>query len=169
MVKLSSKEGTVFQVERKAADQSILLKNLLEDVGENDNAIPLPNVSADVLKQVLVYCEHYKNIAPTAPLLNETPYEDGKVKEAKNSNDINEWDLKYMKQFEGDRELLFQLILAANYLDIKGLLDLGCKTVANQVKGKSTEEMREIFGLTNDFTPDEWARLEKETEWAKDL
>lgn len=28
---------------------------------------------------------------------------------------------------------------AANYLEFKDLLDLGCKTVANMIKGKSVE------------------------------
>jgi hypothetical protein len=35
-VKLTSSEGTEFQVERNVAERSVLLKNMLEDVGEND-------------------------------------------------------------------------------------------------------------------------------------
>jgi len=43
-------------------------------------------------------------------------------------------------------------VKAANYLDIKGLLDVTCKTVANMIKGKTPEEIRKTFNIKNDFT-----------------
>jgi S-phase kinase-associated protein 1 len=42
-VKLTSSEGTEFQVERSVAERSVLLKNMLEDVGENDMGKLLKN------------------------------------------------------------------------------------------------------------------------------
>jgi S-phase kinase-associated protein 1 len=57
------------------------------------------------------------------------------------------------KYMEVDQEMLFEILLAANYMDIKALLDLGCKTVANMIKGKTPEEIRRTFNITNDFTP----------------
>ena len=44
---------------------------------------------------------------------------------------------------------------AANYLNIKPLLDLTCKTVADMIKGKTPEEIRAHFNIQNDFTPEE--------------
>jgi S-phase kinase-associated protein 1 len=83
----------------------------------------------------------------------------------KTSNDISEWDKSFMKV---DQDILFEIILAANYMDIKGLLDLGCQTVANMIKGKSPEEIRKTFNIENDFTPEEEAQIRRENEWAED-
>jgi len=42
---------------------------------------------------------------------------------------------------------------AANYLDIKPLLDLTCAKVATTLKGKTPEEIRIEYNIRNDFTP----------------
>lgn len=55
--------------------------------------------------------------------------------------------------------LLFPSFQAANYLDIKGLLDVTCKTVANMIKGKTPEEIRKTFNIKNDFTEEEEAQV----------
>lgn len=43
-------------------------------------------------------------------------------------------------------------------MNIKPLLDLTCLTVANMIKGKSPEEIRQHFNIVNDFTPEEVCR-----------
>lgn len=65
------------------------------------------------------------------------------------SEDISDWDRNFINV---DKETLFEIINAANYLEVKGLLELGCKTVANMIKGKSVEEMRVILGIPADST-----------------
>ncbi|KAF8742588.1 hypothetical protein HU200_013592 [Digitaria exilis] len=55
--------------------------------------------------------------------------------------------------------------MAANYLDIKGLLDLTCQTVADMIKGKSPEEVRKTFNIVNDFTPEEEEEVRRENHY----
>eukprot|EP01094_Clydonella_sp_ATCC50884_P006971 TRINITY_DN1615_c0_g1_i1.p3 TRINITY_DN1615_c0_g1~~TRINITY_DN1615_c0_g1_i1.p3 ORF type:complete len:114 (-),score=36.68 TRINITY_DN1615_c0_g1_i1:111-452(-) len=62
----------------------------------------------------------------------------------------------------------YDLLQAANYLDIKSLLDLTCKTVANMIKGKTPEEIRKTFNIKNDFTPEEEEQVRKENAWCEE-
>ncbi|KAL1925937.1 hypothetical protein VTP01DRAFT_7215 [Rhizomucor pusillus] len=152
-VKLISSDNEDFTVDKEVAERSVLIKNMLEDVGDSDSPIPLPNVTAKVLRKVIEWCEHHRNDPVTQD------------EQERRNTEIDDWDQKYM---EVDQETLFDIILAANYLDIKPLLDVGCKTVANMIKGKSAEEIRRTFNITNDFTPEEEAQIKKENEWAED-
>jgi hypothetical protein len=43
------------------------------------------------------------------------------------------------------KQNLYDLILAANYLDIKSLLHLGCAKVASLIKGQPLEKIKEIL------------------------
>ncbi|CDS04725.1 Putative E3 ubiquitin ligase complex SCFFT subunit sconC [Lichtheimia ramosa] len=153
-VKLISSDNEDFTVDKEVAEKSVLIKNMLEDVGDSDAPIPLPNVTAKILRKVIEWCDHHRNDPVVA-----------QDEQDRRNTDIEEWDQKYM---EVDQETLFDVILAANYLDIKPLLDVGCKTVANMIKGKSAEEIRRTFNITNDFTPEEEAQIRKENEWAED-
>ena len=67
-----------------------------------------------------------------------------------------------------EQVLLFELILAANYMDIKPLLDLTCATVASMIKGKTPEEIRQTFNITNDFSPEEEAQVREENKWCEE-
>jgi len=52
MVKVTSSDGQEFNISKEIACQSVLIKNMLEDVGEaEDLPIPLPNVSGPILSK----------------------------------------------------------------------------------------------------------------------
>jgi hypothetical protein len=59
---------------------------------------------------------------------------------------ITGWDAEFVKV---DQATLFEMILAANFLDIKRMLDLTCKSVAEMIKGKTPEEIRKHFNIKN--------------------
>lgn len=68
-----------------------------------------------------------------------------------------------------DQETLFHLTLAANYMDIRPLLDLCCARIASFIKDKSPEQIRTNLNIPNDFTPEEEAQVKAENKWAEDL
>ena len=78
---------------------------------------------------------------------------------------VGEWDAEFVSI---DQEMLFALILAANYMDIKSLLDLTCAKVASMIKGKTPEEIRRTFNIVNDFTPEEEAQVREENKWCEE-
>ena len=49
-----------------------------------------------------------------------------------------------------DYKQIFQLILAANYMDIQSLLELGNAKIATLIKGKSPEEIKNILADDDD-------------------
>lgn len=64
--------------------------------------------------------------------------------------------------------MLFNLTLAANYLDIKPLLDLCCAKIASMIKNKTPEEIRVNLDIVNDFSPEEEAQLRQENKWVEE-
>merc|ERR1712194_198544 len=162
MVRLKSAQGDLYVVEREVAMMSNLLRGLLEDAGA-DEEIPLPNVKSGVLAKVIDYCKQHKDA-----------FVEGKVEEIakplKSPNlqecGVSEWDNDYVSNL--DQEVLFELILAANYMDIRGLLELSCAKVASMIKGRTPEEIRTQFNISNDFTPEEEAQVREENKWCED-
>ncbi|KAJ3289930.1 suppressor of kinetochore protein mutant [Borealophlyctis nickersoniae] len=161
LIKLVSQDDKSFDVDKATAERSMLLKNMLEDVGESDQPIPLPNVTGKILSKVIEYCKHHKDDPPVLTEEDKDTFDSSR----KRSDDIDEWDGTFISV---DNEELFEIILAANYLDIKPLLDLGCKTVANMIKGKTPQQIRDMFNIENDFTPEEEEQIRRENEWAAD-
>lgn len=124
---------------------------------DNSMEIPLPNVKSEVLQKVIEFCQHHL-VEPMSEI--EKP-----LKSQKMSDVVQKW---YADFVELEQVLLFELILAANYMDIKPLLDLTCATVASMIKGKSPEDIRATFNITNDFSPEEEAQVREENKWCED-
>jgi S-phase kinase-associated protein 1 len=71
-------------------------------------------VNSESWGQVLEYCEHHRGEP-----LPSADADQSQDETRKRTTDISEWDQKFITV---DQEMLFEIILAANYLDIKSLL-----------------------------------------------
>lgn len=121
------------------AKKSTTLTNLMEDASSIPDGFPLPVITSKTMDHVVSF---YR------------------------THDGEPSDQSYLHSLTTDD--LFRLILAANFLDMKELLDAACFRVSVIIKGNSTEEIRKILSIKNDFTPEEEAQVIAETEWCTD-
>jgi len=149
-LKLSSKDKREFSVDRKHA----FISNLVKTSMENDDSaaeVPIPGVTGAILELVVQYMSHHKG---TEPPLVEKPLRSKVMKDVCS----DKWDADFIDRIGDNRQQLYDLILAANYMDIKSLLHLGCAKVASLIKGQPLEKIKEILdpkGGTSDATKKE--------------
>ena len=156
MVKLTTMDGETVEVEKEIACKSILIRGIVDDSGVEEE-IPLPAIKRAILDKIIEYCRYINS--------NQEPEIEKPLRTTQLSDVVSEW---YANFVNIDQEVLFELILAANFMDIKSLLELACAKVASLIKGMTIPEIREFFNIENDFTPEEEAQIMDENRWAEE-
>jgi len=133
---LKSKDGKDYTLKRKNALVSVVVKTAIE----TDSAVTeLPvDVAGDVLPLIVEYMNHHNGVE--APIV-EKPLRSKIMKDVVK----DAWDAEFVDRIGEDRQLLYDLTLAANYMDIKSLMHLGCAKVASLIKGQPLEKIKEIL------------------------
>ncbi|PWA40175.1 Skp1 domain-containing protein [Artemisia annua] len=144
---LKSSDGETFELDEMVALESQTIKKMIED--DCDNSFITLDCTARILSKVIEYCKKHV----------ETPTNDDKVAK----EDLESFDAEFVKV---NFSTLVDIIMAADYLKIKSLMTLTAQTVADMIRGKSPEELRRLFNVKNDFTPEEEEELRRENPWA---
>ncbi|CAL5363451.1 unnamed protein product [Camellia sinensis] len=144
---LKSSDNKEFILKESIAIQFETIKRIIEDEESTITTIPLLNVDSETLTMAIDYCSKHTDSK--------------KISEEAN---LKKYDLEFVAK--KDLVVLFKLVSAANYLDVKGLLELICQRIADQIKDLMPEEVRKIFNIKNDFTPEEETTVQNEHEWA---
>ncbi|PIA62090.1 hypothetical protein AQUCO_00200232v1 [Aquilegia coerulea] len=141
---LRTSDGETFKVEEDVILQSETIKQLVED-GCGDGQIPLANVTGNILTMVIEYCKYH-------------------LGNKKLGEEIKDWDDKFI---DVDQKIIFDVILAANYMNIKGLLDLACVKISKMISGKPVPEIRKILGIEiHGFSEEEEEENRRWNLWA---
>ncbi|KAL7300978.1 hypothetical protein TKK_0006255 [Trichogramma kaykai] len=128
IVHLQSSDKVIFDLEISIAKRSGLIKRMIENLGEDNlnEYLPLSKVESHILGKVIVFVMHHK----------DSPIPDN-AKEV----EMTEWDKQFLKV---DIQTLVALINAADFLDMKDLLGLGCIKMRSYLKG-NPEKMETAF------------------------
>ncbi|KAI1708577.1 skp1 family, dimerization domain-containing protein [Ditylenchus destructor] len=121
-----------------------------------DGEFPLGNIKADLFKKIVEWCEeHYGQTDPERLISPETletihfvytPFEE-----------------KFLDVSVDD---LTELLMAANFLDIRSLYLYACQKAAIMMMGKTPEQVRAEWGFPDDLSEEEREAIKKEYQWA---
>ena len=127
-----------------------MVKNILEN-DPTTTEIPLPNCDGATLERIVQFILFHGHELPP-PI--EKPLRSKQMNE-----NVSQWDADFI---EGDDEYVFTTLLAANYMDVKPVFDLGCAKVASEMKGKSVDEIKARFKIKDKPKPDsKFAKFEE--------
>lgn len=136
-LKLVSKDKMEFTLEKGHARMSKLVRTALEN-DDKEDTIPLMGTHGRILEMVVQYLKEHKGVEPAAI---EKPLRSKEMKDVC----PHKQDATFIDKIGDTRQDLYDLVLAANYMDIQPLLHLGCAKIASLIKGQPLEKFAEIL------------------------
>ena len=144
-ITLISSDNHKIEIDSKSAQRSKVLKQKLLESNKQHPEVKLKDIKYDTLKKTVEYLNYYKN---------KTPSEIPKPTPAENLNAfLNDWDYQFISNVNLNK--IFDLMNAASDLGIQSLLDLASTKVANILKNKSIEDLRNMFNSGCDLSQKE--------------
>jgi len=147
---------------------------------DNDEVVPVGMVPGSTLARIIEYCDFLDQ--------NFEKQDFETIVESYNDEFIKALSVEQTTQIVvvlvdsglSNIELLLQILFnnafmyffrmsfqAANFLNVQRLMDAGCRALADIIKDKTVEEMRAIFGIEGDFTPEEEEKIKKQNAWCQ--
>ncbi|KAF8405902.1 hypothetical protein HHK36_007980 [Tetracentron sinense] len=139
---MGSSDGDWIEVEEYVAFQFTLYKDFAEYSDENE-PIRFENITTKILLKLIEYCEKHGN--PERRDVDKV--------------DLKKWEAEFT---EVDVAVLYDLLNAANFVNIPSLLELLYQKVADMIAGRTPDQIRETFRIEENFTPDEMEEIIKE-------
>uniref|UniRef100_A0A914QZK6 Skp1-related protein n=1 Tax=Panagrolaimus davidi TaxID=227884 RepID=A0A914QZK6_9BILA len=154
---IASDNKSEFIIDERILNQSAVLKEMMEiqDKSEKDITIPLNQITAECLTNLIKFCKHYEDSPPYIPPSGPTS--------CLSKPPQNHWDMIFLKSLSSKQ--LFDIICAANFLHIPRLIDAGCFRLQYMIENKTVEEIQRIFQAPGDFTAVEKEQMRNEPLW----
>lgn len=96
--------------------------------------IHIYNVREVALKKIIEWADHHK----------DDPEDDHDYNDP-SKLEIPTWDQEFVNELE--QSALLELLQSCNFVGVRFLFEICCKTVADSMRGKSVEEVRHMFTL----------------------
>ena len=150
-VKLISSDKVTREVDVDLLKKSRLLKD-----AQGGEEICLNEVDSKNLELIIQYLEHYKDMEPK---VIPKPFPERTDEEFMKAILNDDWTYNYITK--PSLEDLINLVNAANYLQIDGLINIITAKLAHEMCNCTVEEARQKFGIECDMTEEEIAEIDK--------
>ncbi|XP_059291672.1 SKP1-like protein 11 [Lycium ferocissimum] len=128
LLTLKTSDGEEFVLEEAMAFRSLTIKNAASTNTNNNTPLSI-NVQSNTMIKVIEYW---------------TKHSERDISE----DQLMTFDKNFFKLM--DKSKLFDLVLATNYLAATELLDAACEQVADRIRRKTPEEIRDFFNITRE-------------------
>ena len=157
-VKLKTSNNVIKEVDSDILMKSKLLRGLFEDLEaeEFEEIIALNGVDSKYLDLIIKYLEHYKDMEPKEI---PKPFPERTDEEFMKGILNDQWTYEYLTN--QTLEELINLVNAADYLQIDGLINIIAAKLAHEKSNCTVEEARKKFGIECDMTEEEIAEIDK--------
>ena len=125
-IKLKSCDGFISDVGADVVKQMVTIKTMLEDLGSDEDSeeeVLIPNVRGAVLEKIINWTEFHAN-----------------------EDDLTKRIAWYNQFFYLELIEIFDIIIAADYLDVETLLSESCRHVITENDKEDLEEAKNVFG-----------------------
>eukprot|EP00759_Apiculatamorpha_spiralis_P052668 PhF_6_TR5937/c0_g1_i1/m.8585/K03094/SKP1, CBF3D; S-phase kinase-associated protein 1 len=162
---VQTKETKKYKVSKKLLNKSQIIREILQDAEGPGVELPLNEIEAETLALVLDFLKYHDD-KPMRDI--EKPLRTH-IKEV-----LDDWDYQFFTQRlleSGDEKRhkkLLDVLKAANFMIILPLRDLCCACVASMLMGKNEQEILDLFGVTEAFTPQREEELYREYPWLRE-
>jgi S-phase kinase-associated protein 1 len=155
-------DGTKFEVNKKYALISTTIVEAISDTKSHhstgneitfrsgETTIEIRgNITGEIMAHVVEYMNHHKGVEP--PIIPK-PAKSNKMIELCE----DKWDADYINNIGKKRQVLYDVMSAANHLTMNVLLHLGCAKVGVMIKGQPLDSLKGILDpkINNDPVED---------------
>lgn len=150
LVKIKSADGDIFNWDIEIIMKySPTVKRMLSNgkFSDDEAVVHLSKISTVAMKKITNWIYFHSTI--------DLESEDYKYR-------VEEWNKEFL---DVDVNTIFDILISAQNLEIKVLMDLCCDKVGNLIKGKQPEELRTLFEINSDLKLEEEDMIRLENEW----
>ena len=119
LIKLQSSDGVIYTVDIATVSQMVTIQTMIDhEDDDSDEVTPVPTVKALVLEKIIQWTKYHKIDREMTEKIA--------------------WCIQY---FNVELKKLFEIIIAADYLEVKSLLNESCRNVLSTYKWEMIEDV----------------------------